>query len=144
MLDNPPGLNDKLILQGREGSRPTTKGKQMNSIVGTSEWNTAMDEYAAAMNAGTPEGWAHASCDHASGYCAETVTNVFETEVCTLKILISTYKAKKAAQRELEWWLGAFPEFNPIMTKSPHGYHVARDFYSADEGTSPVTIEVWA
>jgi hypothetical protein len=48
------------------------------SIVGTKEWDEAVNAYIKAREAGTPEGWAHADCDHGNGYCTETVSNTFQ------------------------------------------------------------------
>jgi hypothetical protein len=57
------------------------EGATMASIVGSPEWDAAVEEYAAAWEpavANGMKGWEHASCDHAEGYCAATATNAFQ------------------------------------------------------------------
>lgn len=50
------------------------------SIVGTPEWDAAVQEYIAAREAAEAaggHGWRHADCSHGDGYCAEVPGNVF-------------------------------------------------------------------
>lgn len=47
------------------------------SIVGTPAWDAACAAYIASLEGKSPEQLAHANCDHAYGYCAETADNTF-------------------------------------------------------------------
>ena len=48
------------------------------------------------------------------------------------RVVVATFKTKKAADRELAWWLGAFPEQNPVIVDNFSWYYVARDFVPED------------
>lgn len=65
------------------------------------------------------------------------------------RVVVATFKTKRAADRELAWWLGAFPEQNPVMVRNFGWYYVARDFVAEDavhaaNGQLGETIEVTA
>jgi hypothetical protein len=62
----------------------------------------------------------------------------------TTKVIVATFKTKKAIQRELEFWTTHFPELNPSIFKTTQGYHIVRDPSSKDEGHFVTKIEVTA
>jgi hypothetical protein len=54
----------------------------MESIVGSPEWEKAVEKYIESMERAVAkgvfqEGWAHSGCSHAEGYCSETFNNSY-------------------------------------------------------------------